>query len=370
MNKPYLIETFNCTDNGSFLWQFQFNGTPPRGDIPTYMVDMSRHAVGFSPAPGASVVDTVGAGAFFVPPSGCTVYGWDSRASSTPKWSWHLDNCDASLLYDEYRNLDVSDDGTTAAFSAFIPDPNGGQDATPSLHVFNAQTGAVLFDADQKVAGAGAGTVSVSKNGNYVSWSTANGLVVFSPRGQVRDIIKGGGPNELSDSGAYVVTCTENGGSLYTFNTATGKYGKNMTLSPPASPVSPTWFCVDVAMSSDGSGKEDSELVSLAWISGDVLTARITTFSMVTGKLTVDWLSATNAKLQTNPTVRMDEQYVGVALWGDSDDVPTAVVLESGSNKPVFTCALKAALPPPPPHTHTIPFLCFCGIFRPPVIFK
>jgi hypothetical protein len=296
---------------------------------------MARHAISFPPA--TAIVDTVGAGAFFVPPSGCTVYGFSSTsATPTPVWTWQLENCDASLLYDSDRVLGVSDDGTTAAFSAFIPNPTDPQAApTPSLHVFNAQTGAVLYKADQAIAGAGGGTVAVSKNGNYVSWSTAKGLAVFSPRGVLRDMVAASGPNELSDSGVYVASCTENAARLFEWDGA--HYTQNKTLAPPASPVSSTWFCVDVAMSSDGSGAEDSELVSFAWISGDVLTARVTTFSMVTGKLTSDWLSSTNAKLQTNPTIRMDEQYTAVSLWGDSDDVPTVVLLASGSNAPLFT---------------------------------
>jgi hypothetical protein len=194
----------------------------------------------------------------------------------------------------------------------------------------------VLYKADQSVAGAGGGTVATSKNGAYVSWSTANGLAVFSPRGVVRDMVTAAsGPNELSDSGVYVASCTENAARLFEWDGA--HYTENKTLAPPPSPVSSTWFCVDVAMSSDGSGAEDSELVTFAWISGDVLTARVTTFSMVTGKLTTDWLSATNAKLQTNPTIRMDEQYTAVSLWGDSGDVPTVVLLASGSNAPLFT---------------------------------
>jgi len=77
-------------------------------------------------------------------------------------------------------------------------------------------------------------------------------------------------------------------------------------------------------------------LSSHSWISQDVLTARVTVYSMVTRRILTDWVSVTNAKLQTNPTIRMDEQYVGVALWGDQDDTPTAVVLSAGSNTPVF----------------------------------
>lgn len=31
------------------------------------------------------------------------------------------------------------------------------------------------------------------------------------------------------------------------------------------------------------------------------------------------------------------KQYIGVSLWGDADDQPTAVILAAGSNTPVFT---------------------------------
>ena len=116
---PSFSPHIQCTDNGSNIWQFQFQGVPPAGDIPTYFVDMARHATGFPPTASA-IVDTVGAGAFFVPPSGCTVYGWDSRTTNKPVWNWTLPNCDSSLLYDEYAPLSVSDSGTVVAFNGFI----------------------------------------------------------------------------------------------------------------------------------------------------------------------------------------------------------------------------------------------------------
>jgi len=253
-----MIETFNCTDNGSYIWQYSFNGTPPTGDIPTYFVDMARHAVSFPPT-AAAVVDTVGAGAFFVPPSGCTVYGWDSRRTSTPVWTWTKENCDSSLLYDEYRNIDVSDDGTVAAFNGFIPN---GQTSTPSLTVLNAQTGKVLFEKGEADAGAGAGTVAVSKAGSYLTWSTAKGLLIYdSPTGTLRDTVQVDGPNEMSDSGAYIAGCTEDKGSIFYWDGTS--YSSNFTIVPPATHPG-NWFCVDVAMSSDGSGLADSELVAFA----------------------------------------------------------------------------------------------------------
>lgn len=292
---------------------------------------MARHAVGFDAA--AEVVDTIAAGAFFVPPSPCNVYGWNSRTTGTPIWTWTLANCDASLLYDEYRMIDVSDDGSTAAFSAFIP--NGGSASTPSLTVFDAQTGAVRFSKGAADAGAGGGTVGLSSKGAFVTWTSETGLLVFDgATGAKRDEIKVEGPNEISDSGLYVASCTENAASVWAF--AGGVYALNLSFTPPPVPASSTWFCVDVSMSSDGSGAEDAELVSYAWISENVLTARVTTYSLVSGKLLTDWVSSTNSQLQTNPTVRMDGKYTAVALWGDNDDVPTSIVLSAGSATPVF----------------------------------
>jgi len=84
LNNPYFVETFNVSDSGENIWEFDFPGTPPAGQIPTYMTVMARHAVGF----GGNAVDTVAAEGNFVKPSNCSVYGWNSRTTSTPVWSW------------------------------------------------------------------------------------------------------------------------------------------------------------------------------------------------------------------------------------------------------------------------------------------
>jgi hypothetical protein len=88
-------------------------------------------------------------------------------------------------------------------------------------------------------------------------------------------------------------------------------------LAYTVKPTTGTWYSVSCAVSSDGSGAADAELAAFAWIDQAALTARVTIYSMVNGQLLSDWTSATNAQLQTTPTVRMDGNYAGVSLWGD-----------------------------------------------------
>ena len=180
---------------------------------------------------------------------------------------------------------------------------------------FEAQSGKELFRKGAADAGTGAGTVGTSVNGSFITWTTANGIVVYANDGAKRTTLAAEGPNEISDKGDFLATCTENNARVWGWDASGSTYAQKYSFAPPSSPASDTWFCVDVAMSSDGTGAEDTELVSFAWISGDVLTARVITYSMVTGKVVIDWTSATNAKLQTNPTVRMDGNFVGVCVF-------------------------------------------------------
>jgi hypothetical protein len=94
---------------------------------------------------------------------------------------------------------------------------------------------------------------------------------------------------------------------------------------------------MSTSVSSDGSGAIDAELAAFGFIDETSRTARVIVWSMVDGSLQTDYTTPTNAQLQTNPTVRADSGYVGVCLWGDNNDVPTAIVLKAGSNTPVFT---------------------------------
>lgn len=286
---------------------------------------MARHAVSF-PA-SASVVDTVGAVAIFGQELGCGVYGFDSTGTSTPIWSWNLSGCNAYLLYDNDRYIDVSDDGTAAAFSATVP---SGNSTSPLLTVFDGQTGAVRFQKTFPV-GAYAGPVGVTAHGSYVAWVAGPGLNVYDAMtGSLRGTIPGvSGTTKLSDDGSFAVDCTVEAATIFTWNG--NAYAVNTTITPPGGGE---WFCTDSALSSDSSG---GNLVSFAWIGAGALTARVTVYAVESATLLTDWTSATNAKLQTSPTVRMDGVYTGVALWGDVDDVPTAVVLAAGKAAPLFT---------------------------------
>ncbi len=138
---------------------------------------------------------------------------------------------------------------------------------------------------------------------------------------------------QISDSGDFVAFAGDDQASIYTWDATNMQYA--LTYNPTV--TNGTWYSISAALSSDGSGAEDKELVTFSWIDDAALQARATIFSMVDGKLLTDYLTPKNAQLQTNPTVRMDGDYAGLCLWGDNDDVPTAVVLKAGSTKPIFT---------------------------------
>ena len=187
------------------------------------MVDMARHAISF----GTGAVDVVAAQANFVPPSNCNVYAFNSETTNVPKWTWSMTNCDSSLLYDDYRMIDISDDGSTAAFSAFIPT---GTTSAPLLTVFDGQSGAVRY-SKSFAAGTGAGPVMVTENGNYVAWEAGTGLQIYDGKtGVLRDTIPGAGNAEVSDSGDFVAAGGESSVTIYKWNATNNAYSVAFTL--------------------------------------------------------------------------------------------------------------------------------------------
>ena len=85
LNNPVMVETFNVSDNGGNIFAYQSTST----GLPTFQVDMARHADSF----GVGKIDTVAAEAQFVPPSTCQVFGWSSLSSnSTPAWAINVPN--------------------------------------------------------------------------------------------------------------------------------------------------------------------------------------------------------------------------------------------------------------------------------------
>jgi hypothetical protein len=166
LNAPIFVETFNVTNSGGNIWSYASTST----GLPTFQVDMARHA----DAVGVGKIDTVAAEAQFVPPSSCQVFGWSSlSSSSTPAWAINVTNCDSSLLYDDDRFIDISDDGSTVGFSGVV---QKGAQSVPTLWVLDGQTGAVRFTKTAPTSG----PVQLSENGTWVAWTQGDSVLVFN----------------------------------------------------------------------------------------------------------------------------------------------------------------------------------------------
>jgi hypothetical protein len=270
---------------------------------------MARHADSF----GVGNIDTVAAEAQFVPPSTCQVFGWSSLASTpTPAWTINVSNCDSNLLYDDDRNIDFSDDGSTVAFSAFLID---GKNNIPGMWIIDGQTGKIIFTKKLGPTSAG-GPVQLSENGTYVAWTQGDSVVVYeSKTGKVRDTVQMGWncQAEISDSGDFLAFAGDDVGKIYTWDATNNQY--TLTYSP-VPPGGGTWYATTAAISSDGSGAAEKELVTFGYITETALGARVMIYSMVTGALLTDYVSPVNAQLQTYPTVRMSGNYAGGKLEG------------------------------------------------------
>ena len=241
-----------------------------------------------------------------------------------------MTNCDANLLYDDDAAISISDDGSIAAFTGFVQQ---GSQTVNTMWIINAQTGAVLFT---KTAPDG-GPVQVSENGTWVAWTTGDSVVIYSSAtGAVRDTIQMDWNCEaqLSDDGSYVAFAGQDKGSIYKWNAANAQYV--LAFSPVPSGAT-QWYATSAAISSDGSGKVEGEIATFAYITDSALQARVIMYSMVDGSVLADYTSPANTALQTYATVRASGNYCGISLWGDNDDVPTAVVIAAGAAKPVFT---------------------------------
>ena len=268
------------------------------------------------------------------------VRGFDSRGTNSSIWTITVPLCFSSLLYDEDRYVDISDDGSTVAFSGALTTAS-----ISVLWIIDAQTGAIKFNVTAP-ANSG-GPVMVSETGAVIAWTQGDSVAVINgTTGAVRDTVSMGWntPAELSDDGNFLAFSGQDRAQIYTWSPATGKYALTYSVVPPGG----TWYSVSCSISSDGSGAVDKELASFAWITETALGARVTTYSMVDGSLRSDWSSAVNTQLQTTPTVRSDGVYTGVALWGDNDDQPTAVILKAGSNVPIFNYTTPGELHPAP----------------------
>ena len=325
LNQPLFVEVYNVSDSGENVWSFA-----DERQGASFSVTMARHTEP-SPAGAGGAVDTL---TIDTPPpgvDGCAIRAFDSLGKGTPAWSLILANCSA-------YSASISDDGLFVAVSAGLQ--VGQPKLAPVVWGLSGQTGKVLWTQGGVDSSQYGGTVKVSARGNYIAYSRADDTVeVLDARtGVSRGIAISEGwntPAELSDDGSLLAFSGQDRAAIYAYDAATAGYKLKYDLTPSGG--SSAWYSVSTSVSSDGSGAEDKELACFGFIGAGALTARVLVVSMVSGAVLSDYTSATNDQLQTNPTVRMDGKYCGVSLWGDRDDVPTAVLLAANSSKPAFT---------------------------------
>lgn len=303
--------------------------------------------------------------------------------------------CDTYTLDDEVVQVDVSDDGTTVAwcgaanetvrsrrssmkqlesdaeerklcalrsllhYRPLPPSPfsfpplslqiNGVTYLTPRAYGLDAQTGKLLFVKNLGINQPSAvSSVRVSSAGSYIAYSYGATVYVLTRTGTQRanvTLVEANIPAAISDDGTYLVAGAPSTFDIWAWTAATSSYKLVRSLHPAGTTA---WYPTDFAFSDTvatvpGSAG-DRALAAVAWMDGESLTVRVTMYNVSSGAVVADWTSATNAKLQNQAIIRLDGDMAAVACWGDSDDIPTVVVLQAGSNTPVFTAITPGSM--------------------------
>jgi hypothetical protein len=309
-------------------------------------VDAARHVAPAAP-PSPPAVDTfalvVGAGA-------CTVFGFVSAgagATGTPAWSTALKTCTAGAgTGAAYRCLAASDDGSTVAVQGYGADP-GIVNTTARAYVLDGATGKLRYEYDLKAReAAGQGDVTVTPDGAWVAYvnedssptpNSAQLHVLDGRTGALRAevAIPFFIAAAVSPSGAYVFTqnfthLVGSQGWISKWN-GTG-YALSHRINAPWADEYDIW---DVSTTTTAAGRE---VAVVGWISApSVLGVRVTAHDFETGALLTDWSAPVSSKFQNNPTISAAGDYIGLALWGDAGETPTAALLRVGSNSTLFT---------------------------------
>ena len=320
---PVELEVYNISDaSGTPSWTY----AAARDNATDFIVAMAKH----SEAGGVGAVDTVvvegdadGAGQAGV----AFVRGFASTgADATPLWSVRL------TAVREVSGLAVSDDGSAAAVAAYIYDPATGA-ISPQLLVVDAQSGAVRVNVTRDEGGPG-GPVSLSETGAWVAWTQGDAAFIYDGvSGALRGEAIQMGWNtaaQLSDDGAFVAFSGQDAAAIWAWDAPTGVYVLNATIAPAG-----TWYSESCAVSSTSAAY--GPIAVFGWATFNGRQAHVTAYQMSTGTLLASYTSLPNAQLQTSAAVAIDGDFVGVSLWGDQDDVPTAVVLQAGVPDPIFT---------------------------------
>ena len=240
-----------------------------------------------------------------------------------------------------YQGIEASDSGNRVAVQC----PHSA--ATPTARVYSiaGQTGKVewMYDLGPSVK-LGQGQVQISTDGAWVLFvneqgtptpNTAEAFIIDGATGKLRDsvIIPFFITAAISDSGDYVAVGDDPAVHVWKWDAGALKYAPAYDLSPPPQAVGTIPW--DVQMST---GSDATEMVIIGYISGDVKTVQVSAFALPNATLLTNWVSATNTKLQENPTLRADADYIGVSLWGDEGEkgYPSVVLLKKGQDTSVF----------------------------------
>ena len=312
-------------DKGSLVWTF----TNASGD---FAVDTARHADTLDNGPVDVFVASCDS-------SGCSLFGRTS-ATDTTRWEVNLPDCNTDGGGGTYTGFQASDSGNRVAFLCRF---SGGATPTARVYLIGGQSGAVswMYDLGDKVK-AGQGQVQISASGSHVLFvneggvptpNSATAFVLDGAKGKLIDAISI--PffitAAISDNGDYVAVGDDPAVHVFKLDPAVGNYTHAYDAAPP---LDGQWIPWDIQIST---GQDAAELLVVGYISGDVLTVAIGGFELTTGENKLAWKTQTNAKLQENPTIRADGEYVALSLWGNDGDVPTVVLLRAGSNTPLFT---------------------------------
>lgn len=323
LNDPIFVEAFNVSDSGENVWSF----ADARHGA-SFAVQMARHTEGV--AAGAAL-DTF---ALSTPPpggDGCVLRAWSSLGSGVPAWTFNRSSCSA-------YGFSVSDDGSAVVLSAGLD--IGQPKLAPVVWLLDAQTGAPRWTVGGNDASQFGGDVMISKGGAYIAYTRGDDTVevLDGATGAVRGQAIPMGWNtvaQLSDSGDFLAFSGQDKASIYQWSAASGAYTLAYSVTPSGS--SNAWYSESTAVSSDGSGSEGGELACFGYIGAGALSARVLIVSMATGAVLSDYTTPANTQLQTSTSLKMDGSYCGVALWGDRDDMPTAILLAAGNSTPAFT---------------------------------
>lgn len=304
LNPPFAAYCYDGA--GAQTWAFT-NGTGS-----TYLLDTARHAEGQDAGPVDVAVAVCG-----TPAQGCVLYGRTS-ATDTTRWALPLPHCATNVEGGTYVNLEASDSGSSAAFLCRYTDPASGA-ASARVYLVAMQSGSVAWTHDLGAGvKAGQGQVQVTPSGSFVLFvneggvptpNTASAYVLDGASGALRDTITI--PffitAAVSDSGDYVAVGDDPAVHVWLWNATAGRYAPAFSVAPPGAGAWTPW---DMQIST---GSDASEALMVGYISGDVRTVQVANWRLATGAQQGAWVSSTNPKLQENPTIRTDGDYVSQA---------------------------------------------------------